>query len=252
MSINLQEKKKISLIRQEIIEINYLKKAAHLGSCLSCVEMLYASFKYLKPNFENLIFSKGHAALAYYATLKHFNKKLLAHNYLKIGGQYWAHITKDLNNKIYYSFGSLGYGLGITAGMAYGNKKKKYICILSDGELNEGSIWESFWFLSHYKLNNISVLIDMNNLQSFGKTKEILDINYYKIIKSLNINIYNINGHDYKKIFKILSIKTIFPKVIFCNTIKGKGVESIENKISSHYFPASKKDLKIFKKKNEK
>ena len=232
-------------IRRKIVEINSIRKAAHLGSCLSCVEILLASFEFLKPKFENLIFSKGHAALAYYVTYEFFSKKINSKNYLKIKSNYWAHITKNVPKKINFSFGSLGYGLGIAAGTALAKKKCKIICVLSDGELNEGSIWESLFFISHHKLNNLNILIDENKIQSFGKTKSILNIKYRDIFKQMRFNFYEIDGHSTHKILKILNKKTQYPKIIMCQTIKAKGLKKYENRVSSHYYPAKEGDVRL-------
>jgi transketolase len=238
-------KKKLLSIRKKIVQINYETKAAHLGSCLSCVEILLASFEFLKPNFNNIILSKGHAALAYYAVFEKFSNKIQSNKYLRKGSDYWAHITKNQKKKIDFSFGSLGYGLGIAAGVALGKKKQQIICIQSDGELNEGSVWESFFFISHHKLRNISILIDKNNLQSFGRTSDVLNINYMKIFKEMNYNVFKVDGHNINQILLVLKKKTKLPKIIICKTIKGKGIKKYENMLSSHYLPAKKHDLNL-------
>ena len=235
------------LVRKKIIKINAEKKAAHLGSCLSCVEILIACFEYIKPKYKNLIFSKGHAALAFYVVFENYFKKIVSENFLSKNSNYWGHITKNDEKKIFYSFGSLGYGVGISAGAGLANKKDEILCILSDGELNEGSIWESLFFISHHNLKNITILIDKNNFQSFGKTKDIIYLKYKKIFKSLNFSYFQIDGHNVSKILEKLKLNTKRPKIIICETIKGKGLVKYENQLSSHYFPAKKKDIYLVK-----
>jgi transketolase len=237
-------------IRNKIIQLSYTTKSAHLGSSLSCVEILVGVLLEQDKKQDELIFSKGHAALAYYSALNQFNylKKSLLSNFLKKGTKLWSHVTKQNNSFFKYSFGALGYGLGISAGIGYLYKIKKkrgrIFCILSDGELNEGSIWESILFISHHKLNNIIILIDKNSWQSFGRTKDVIDLGNLKLkFTNFNFDTFEVNGHSVQNIRKIIKAKTKLPKVIICKTIKGKGIKRIENKLSSHYYPAKKEDL---------
>jgi transketolase len=247
MNINYINKK-IKEIKKNIVGLSYDSGSAHLGSSLSCIEILLACFIYKskKKNTE-IIFSKGHAAMAYYALLFSFkviNKHQLK-NYLKNNSKLWAHITRKKNNEYFkFSFGSLGYGLGICAGLGVAskilNKKKKLFCILSDGELNEGSIWEALLFISHHQLKNFFILIDSNKIQSFGRTKDIINIsNLDKILSNLNFVVKTINGHDVSKIFSVLDKNFSKPVVLICNTVKGNGIKEIEDTISSHYKPAT-------------
>lgn len=240
-------------IRSDIIQLSFKSKSAHLGSCLSLVEILIAVINFSKKNKSEIIFSKGHAAMAYYAILKNYGyiKNFSYNNYLRKGSKFWAHITKSKNNFLKFSFGSLGYGLGIAAGLAVGykniKKEKKIFCILSDGELNEGSIWESLMFVSHHQLNNIITLIDFNKFQSFGSLKEVINLDSYKKkFESFNLSFQLINGHNIKDIENAIKKKSDKPKIIMCNTVKGKGIPRIENKLLSHYKPAEISDLDIF------
>ena len=240
-------------IRKNIIQLSFSSKSAHLGSCLSSVEILISVFKFSKKNRIEVIFSKGHAAMAYYATLAVFGfiKNFSYKHYLKKGSKFWAHISKYKNNFLKFSFGSLGYGLGISAGLALGyrniKKKRTIFCILSDGELNEGSVWESLMFISHHKLNNVIIIIDYNKFQSFGKLEEVIDLKSYKNkFQSFNFDFQSVDGHNLKEIESAIIKRTDKPKVIMCNTIKGKGIKRIENKLSSHYHPAELLDLNIF------
>lgn len=240
-------------IRSEIVQLSFKSKSAHLGSCLSLVEMLIAVTNFSKKNKIEIIFSKGHAAMVYYVILKNcgYIKNFSYENYLKKGSKFWAHITRSNNSFLKFSFGSLGYGLGIAAGLAVGykniKKKKKIFCILSDGELNEGSIWESLMFVSHHQLNNIIILIDFNKFQGFGALKEVINLDSYKKkFEAFNFNFQLINGHNIKDIEKAIKKKSNKPKIIMCNTVKGKGIRRIESKLFSHYKPAEISDLDLF------
>jgi len=114
---------------------------------------------------------------------------------------------------------------------------------MSDGELNEGSVFESAQFIAHHNLYNIKILIDSNKIQSFGRTKEILNINYKKVFASLNYITEEVNGHFANDILKKINKKRKHPLFLICNTIKGKGLKNTEDKLESHYYPASTDDL---------
>lgn len=237
----------IKKLRRKIIEISYKRKSAHLGSSLSCLEILFACFLENKKNKCDIILSKGHAALAYYVVLEEFSKKFNASNFILDKSNLWGHITKssNKNNFLKFGFGSLGYGLGISAGLAYSNRKKKVLTIVSDGELNEGSFWESLFFVHHHKLKNLTLLIDYNQIQSFGFCKDIIDFkNIKNLFKNYNFFVSQINGHNLNMISKKIKLKTKLPKIIICNTVKGKGIGRIENTIVSHYKPALLSDIK--------
>jgi transketolase len=244
--------KKCQNIRKNIIQLSYKTNSPHLGSSLSSVEILVSILNEFKIRDDELIFSKGHAALCFYSSLVefHYLKKSSLKIFLNRGTKLWSHITKEKKNPFFkYSFGSLGYGPGISAGIAYLKKIKKksgkIYCVISDGELNEGSIWEAILFISHYKLNNIVIFVDKNSWQSFGRTREILNLgNLKKKFQCFNFDTYEINGHSTSKIISSIKKKTKLPKIIICNTIKGKGVKRIEDKLSSHYYPAREEDLK--------
>jgi transketolase len=249
--------KKIFEIRRDIIKLSFKSSSAHLGSSLSVVEIIFAClyFKIKNKMATEIIFSKGHAAMAYYASLYQLKlmKKKLLDNYLKDNSSLWAHLSKRDNQYFKFSFGSLGYGLGISAGVSIGykskNKSHKVLCILSDGELNEGSIWESLMFISHHNLKNITILIDSNKIQSFGRTDDVIKItNLKKIFENLKYNVHDIDGHNFNFIYKIIKKSSTRPKIIICNTIKGKGISEIEDTISSHYKPATLEQLKIYEK----
>lgn len=244
-------KNKLVNIRNKIIKISYETNSAHLGSNLSCLEILYAIFINVKKKNTEVIFSKGHAAIAYYSILEHFKflNKTELKKFLKPNTKLWSHLTRDIKNKfLKFSFGSLGYGPGISAGLslAYKNTDQKHriFCIISDGELNEGSTWESLMFIAHHKLKNIIILIDNNKWQSFGETKKIINLESLdKKFKSFGFSVKTVDGHNISKIINALNKKAAKPKIIICKTVKGKGLKRIENSMESHYIPAKKEDL---------
>ena len=141
------------------------------------------------------------------------------------------------------STGALGHGMAIGVGMACASKildnKNKIIVLLGDGEINEGSIWESAMSASKHKLNNLTVLIDYNKIQSYGFVKDVLNLEPLKMKwESFGFNVSEINGHDKIEILKALQNKEEYkdqPKAIICHTIKGKGFAFAENNPSWHH-----------------
>ena len=253
MKVNYIDKK-IKNIRKKIASLSYSARSAHLGSSLSCVEILTACMLIKKENkntISEIILSKGHAAMAYYSVLNEFGEisdKSLK-NYMKPNSNLWGHVTKSDNQFFKFSFGSLGYGLGISCGLTLGyesiKKKHNIYCVISDGEINEGSTWEALMFISHHQLNNIKVIIDKNSIQSLERTEDVINLKKLdKILYNFDFDVSKINGHDIKSLIKLLKKKTKKPSIIICNTIKGKGIKEIENKITSHYYPATSEQFK--------
>lgn len=247
--------------KKKIIEISYFKKAHHIGSCLSCVDILVALFfgvmKHSKnnPSSKNdfFIISKGHAALAYYLILmkkNFFSEKYLMDNFLVDDGTLGGHPDKNKKLGIDFCSGSLGHGVSVGSGVALSylkdKKKNKVYVIIGDGECNEGMIWEAILFAGHQKLHNLFVIIDYNKLQGFGSTTEILNLSSLKKkFENFNWNILEADGHNIQNLIqqfnKISSFKDK-PNLIIANTVKGKGISFMENKFESHYQVLDNKD----------
>ena len=247
--------------KKKIIEISYFKKAHHIGSCLSCVDILVALFfgvmKHSKnnPSSKNdfFIISKGHAALAYYLILmkkNFFSEKYLMDNFLVDDGTLGGHPDKNKKLGIDFCSGSLGHGVSVGSGVALSylkdKKKNKVYVIIGDGECNEGMIWEAILFAGHQKLHNLFVIIDYNKLQGFGSTTEILNLSSLKKkFENFNWNILEADGHNIQNLIqqfnKISSFKDK-PNLIIANTVKGKGISFMENKFESHYQVLGNKD----------
>lgn len=237
-------------IRSEILKISNLAKSSHIGSSLSITDILVVLYKdILKKNV--FILSKGHACLAYYCVLQKMNyisKKTLK-SYGKNNTILLSHVSHKVPG-VEFSTGSLGHGLPYAVGRALAekiNKKNKKIYVLiSDGELNEGTTWESLLFASFHKLDNLIIIIDYNKIQSLDYTKNVLKLEpLNKKLISFGCNVRHIDGHNYNKIYKSLIFKSKNkPYVIIANTIKGKGIKFMENSILWHYRSPSKVELK--------
>lgn len=238
-------------IRRSILQMNHRANASHSGSALSIVELLTVLyFKYLKVDHKDptndtrdrFILSKGHASSALYATLseKGFFPKSYLDNFYIDNGILPGHVDKDAAPGLESAAGSLGHGLSIGVGMAiaakYKKSKSRTVILISDGELNEGSIWESILLAPHLKLSNLTAIIDYNKIQSFGITNEVVNLEpLNQKLTAFNWHVIEINGHNMKEIESALKLKTDKPKMIIAHTIKGKGVSFMENKLEWHY-----------------
>ncbi len=255
--LNLKEIAKS--IRKSIVIMNAKSKASHSGTALSTVDILTVLyFKVMnieanKPNKKDrdkFILSKGHGSSALYAILAEkgfFDKKLLERFYVD-KGVLPGHLDRDAVPGIEVSSGSLGHGLSIGIGMAIANKLDKYdskiYVMCGDGELNEGSMWEAIMFAPQKELDNLTLIVDYNKLQGFGKTDEVIDLEPLrdKFI-SFNWSVIEIDGHNYKQIEKALYKKSTKPKAIIAHTVKGKGVSYMEDQFIWHYKSPNEEQL---------
>ena len=250
---NNHSKKKSLEYRKTLLEIIYKSGAGHTGGSLSCIDILnvlYNNILDITPeNFHSFnrnryIQSKGHCVEALYTIL--CDKGFFARDELNTLNQFNSHFighpTRKING-IEHNTGALGHGLSVAVGMALAykmdKKKFKVFTLLGDGELSEGSIWEACTSASKYKLDNLVVIIDRNNLQITGGTEEVNPIEpIANKFKSFGFHIKEIDGHDLELLDKNLS-STPFeknkPNLIIANTIKGKGVSFIENIVSWHH-----------------
>jgi transketolase len=199
---------------------------------------------------DNLILSKGHAGAALYSMLAEAGELSEAEiaTFYRDGTALGAHPPVNQIKGIPFATGSLGHGLPISSGMAYAAKlkgeKRTFFCITSDGELDEGSVWESALFMAHHKQENVVWLIDRNKLQGFGQTEDVIGLEPLNLkLKSFGIFVTEADGHDYDslRMAKELCLNDPraknMPKVIICRTVKGHGVSFMENKIDWHYLP---------------
>ncbi len=261
-SKNSSKSEKLALnLKKDIVQMIFNAKSSHLGGALSCLDILsvlYSGILKINPKKPKdkrrdfFILSKGHVAAVVYATLA--NKGFFSKNHLKEFGKNNSLLSAHISHKVKgveVSTGSLGHGLPISIGLCLGlraNKlKNKVYCMISDGELNCGSTWESIMLAGHHKINNIICLIDKNNIQSYGNTNEIIDLKDLKHkFESFGWNAFNCNGHKHLEIkdtFKKALKDKNKPKVIIFDTVKGKGIANFENKLISHYRPPTKNEL---------
>lgn len=246
-------KLKATKIRRNIVNMIYLASSGHPGGALSITDILTVLYftemnvDPLNPKDENrdrFVLSKGHASAALYATLAERgfiqNEDLLG--FRKLDSNLQGHPDMNKVPGVDMTTGSLGQGLSTANGMALAgkldNKNYRVYCALGDGEIEEGQVWEAAMSASHYKLDNLCVIVDNNNLQIDGTVDKVMSP--YPIaekFESFGFNVIEIDGHDYKQIIEAFeNAKKITgkPTAIIAKTIKGKGVSFMENQAGWH------------------
>lgn len=251
-------------IRKHIIEMLYRAKSGHPGGSLSAVDALVALyFVHMKhnpkkpndPNRDRFILSKGHAAPALYAVLAesgYFDVKELT-KLRTMNCMLQGHPVCTYVPGVEASTGSLGHGLSFANGVALAGRldKKDYkvYAMLGDGETGEGQIWEAAAVASHYKLDNLTAMIDRNFLQIDGYTEDVLKLESVRDRwNSFGWNVIETNGHDIKKILDALKEADAHkrqPTMIILNTTKGKGVSFMENNVDFHGVPPNEMERNL-------
>ena len=256
---DVEKLKKIArLIRADIIKEVYSAKSGHPGGALSIVDILtvlYFNQMNISPedprneNRDRFVLSKGHASAALYATLaeRGFFSVNELENFRKLGSMLQGHPDMKHIPGVDMTTGSLGQGLSVANGMAMMSKLDKkgirVYTILGDGEIEEGQIWEAAMTTSQYRLDNLCVIVDNNNLQIDGELKKVMSS--YPIDKkfeSFGFVVFNVDGNDIEEIIKVCeSAKVIKGKPV---TIKGKGVSFMEGKAEWHGKAPSEEEFK--------
>jgi transketolase len=240
-------------IRCSILTMVKEAGVGHIGGSLSITDILVALyFKVLKinprdpgwPDRDRLVMSKGHGAAAIYSTLaeKGFFPKEELRSFGLINSNLQVHPDKNKVPGIEASTGALGQGLSIGLGMALAarlNKKDYYtFVILGDGEIQEGQVWEAAMFASHYRIDNLTAVLDYNNVQLMGNVSEIMEIApVAEKWSSFGWEVLEVDGHNFNQIieslYKAKEVKGK-PTIIIANTIKGKGVSFMQNTCKWH------------------
>ena len=251
-------------LRKRIIQTSYEAKIPHVGSCLSCIELLV--FLYWRElnidpsnsediNRDRFILSKGHGAPALFQVLglKEFFPIERLNSFGKSGSVFHEHPPKPgYIPGIEAATGSLGHGFPMAVGMSLAkrinNLKYRTYSILSDGECNEGSIWEAAMFAGAQKLNDLTIFIDFNKWQATGRSKEVLALDPLKEKwQSFGWDVYEIDGHKFNQIDKSIELAKANkdkPSAIIAHTIKGKGVSFMEDNNNWHYKTPNEEEFK--------
>ena len=240
-------------MRLKALEMAYRggQNGAHLGGGLSAVEIMAVLYGDVlnvdpcapfNPQRDRLIVSKGHCVLAYYTAL-YENGFLSAQDlegFEKNGCHWHGHAMRDLLHGIEFSGGSLSMGMSFAVGEALACKAKGLKCrifvLVGDGECDEGLIWEAAMSAAHYKLDNLCVIIDKNQLQYDGETEIVLNINSLsEKFNAFGFDVEEVDGHDCDQLVKALNTRSEKPRCVIAHTIKGKGVSFMENDKAWHH-----------------
>lgn len=240
-------------IRCHCMRMTNRGRSGHVGSMLSMADLLAVLYeKILKVDSENpkwderdrFILSKGHGGAAVYAALaeKGFFPMDWLDTYYLDNGKLSGHISHHVPG-VEFSTGSLGHGLPVAVGMALAakqaGKKHRIICLMSDGDCNEGSTWEAIMFAAQHKLDNLTVIIDYNRVQALGKMEDVIEMEpFAKKIEDFRWAVCEIDGHNYTEIENSLTnlpLENGKPTWILAKTTKGKSVDYLENTVSCHY-----------------
>lgn len=236
---------KAKLVRKNILYLTNRagKKGAHIGPSLSLVEILTVLFSqcfdFSKDKF---VLSKGHGGLGYYASLYETGQitKEQLETFEQNGGDFPGQPSRQPGNSIIYSSGSLGLGLSYGAGLAWSMRRQeedgRVVVLLGDGELNEGSVWESVMFAKQQELSNLLAIVDWNGMQSDGKTEQIISMDLEEIWRAFGWEVMVCDGHNTEELKRVFTCKENGkPRVILAKTTKGKGVSFMENDRRWHH-----------------
>lgn len=254
-------KSKALLFRREILETLEIAGSGHPGGSLSAVEILVALYGRVMnhrpgdPHWDDrdrLVISKGHVSPVTYVTLANFGyfPKEELKTFRKFGSRLQGHVHKKVPG-VEFNTGSLGHGLPYANGVAMAAKLKgkgfKTYCLMGDGEIQEGSVWEAAMSAAHYKLDNVCAIVDYNKVQENGLIGEIKGLEpLADKWKSFGWNVLEIDGNDFPSLFKAFdAFKATVgkPTVIIANTLKGKGVPFMELKSAWHGKAPNKEQL---------
>ena len=224
--------------------------AGHIGSSLSCAEILvFLKFAWMGAD-DTLVLSKGHAAAGLYSVLAEANLLSASQidSYYEDGTELPALPPFNLIEQIPFATGSLGHGLSVSAGMALGarlnRQQQRLFCVTSDGELDEGSVWEAALFIAHHKLSNVVWIVDRNQIQAIGRTEDVLALEPLDAkLRAFGFHVITVDGHDFASLLAARDECAGFwtprgaPVVIIANTVKGNGISYMQHTVDCHYLP---------------
>lgn len=262
--MNISDLEEISRqIRGQLVEMSHAAGTPHLGSSLSCVDILVAAYwKVLSidpknptaKNRDRFIFSKGHAVAALYAALAYrgfFQRELLS-TFTKEGGCLPEQPAPNCVPGLELATGSLGHGLSVGIGMAIAGAIQKLnyrvFVLMSDGECNEGTVWEAALFAPAHRLAGLVAIIDYNKWQATGRSNEIMALQPFKQKwEAFGWSTYEVEGHDLKALVDVMQNipdGSNKPVAIIAHTIKGKGISFMEDDNNWHYRSPNADEVK--------
>ncbi|HIV29912.1 MAG TPA: transketolase [Candidatus Pullichristensenella excrementipullorum] len=261
MALSPQEKQRLKDIARElrltVIDVMAWSGGAHVGGSLSIIDILtILYFKYLDVNpadpqwdeRDRFILSKGHAAAGLIPVLakRGFFPEETLKTFNHFGSPFAMHPDSNKVIGCDASAGSLGHGLSMAVGMALGARQRKMpwktVCLMGDGECCEGSIWEAAMSAPHFKLGNLIGIVDRNRFMIDGETEDVMPLEpFADKWRAFGWEVVEVDGHDFDQLDEALAkawAATDVPVLILANTIKGKGVDFMENNVVYHYASA--------------
>lgn len=253
-----------STLRRGVLEMAYHGKSVHVACAFSLIEMVSVLYrKHLRfnpkdardPERDYLVLSKGHGVMALYAAFRQLDwiSKDTVEKYFSDGSLLHG-LSESHIPGLEVTSGSLGHGLPIATGMAFGLKRnagaggeaKKVFCIVGDGEMNEGSMWEAILFAGHHRLENLTVVVDANGYQAMGKIEDVLGMEpFVDKFRAFGWDAVECDGHSVEALDSALArAPTGKPRAIVARTIKGKGVSFMENDNRWHYTRLDEENFK--------
>ena len=248
-------------IREHCLRMTHRGRSGHVGSMLSMAEILAVLYtRVLRvdprnprwPDRDRFVLSKGHGGGAVYAVLGElgFFPKEWFEGYYRDAGRLMGHISHHVPG-VEFSTGSLGHGLPVAVGMSLAarraRKSHRILCLMSDGDCDEGSTWEALLFAAQHRLDNLTVIVDYNRVQALGFSRDILDLEpFARRMEDCHWAVKESDGHDVVAIDRALAqlpFEAGKPSWLICHTVKGKGVSWMENTVSCHYGSVTDEQL---------
>lgn len=258
----MNEKKKAAQLRRDVLEMLYACQSGHPGGSLSCIEILTTLFYGTmrgrspedpeNPDRDRFVLSKGHACPALYAILAdqgYFPREDLRH-LRQIDSHLQGHPDFTKTPGVDMNTGSLGQGASLAMGLAlaakHGGRSCRVYALLGDGECQEGLVWEAAMAASHYRLDNLTFLLDNNGLQLDGETKQVMGLgDVAEKFAAFGFQCHTVDGHNTVELAEALAAPAEGrPKLICCNTVKGKGVSFMENNADWHGKPMTQEQFR--------
>ena len=252
---------KAKVFRRDILETLELAGSGHPGGSLSAVELMITLYGVVMnhnpkdPSWDGrdrLIISKGHVSPVVYVTLANFGyfPKEELKTFRKFGARLQGHVVTKVPG-VEFNTGSLGHGLSFANGIALGSKMRgknfRTFCIMGDGEIQEGSVWEAAMTSAHFKLDNVCAIIDYNKVQENGPTNEIKGLEPLgKKWAAFGWHVIEVDGHNISSLitaFEEVKNTTGKPTVVIAHTVKGKGISFMEGKCAWHGKAPNKEQL---------
>lgn len=250
-------------IRAHALRMVHRANTSHIGTCLSMADFLAAlyvdalHYRPAQPDWaerDRFILSKGHGTAILYATLAEsgFFPVAWLDEYTQDGSLLLGHASHHVPG-IELSTGSLGHGLSVGCGMAlaakWSGQEYRTFVLLSDGELDEGSVWEAFLFAPQHRLDNLVAIIDYNKIQSFGSVEDVLSLTpLADKLRAFRWAVVEVDGHDHSAIRAALThipLQRDRPTAIVAHTVKGKGVSFMEDQLAWHYRSPNDEQLAV-------